>query len=151
VLRLGLAAVALLVLSGCGANGTRLGVPPSGLTPYGRVVWNLDALLHDSFGNRQVWENYARSNGTPNYSTRFVSGASSTPYTYTFAAARSSTFKAVRPEHPPRSGTYVTGENFPVRVRGAYVSCGRGTWLYERNGQSFSGGNMWCSVGPLAP
>ena len=116
-----------------------------------RIVWNLDALLHDTFSSRQVWENYTGKSGVPNYSTKFISLASSNPYVYTFSTARNSAFRLVRPKHPPRIGMYATGENVPVKVRGAYVSCGHTKWLYERSGQAFVSGNTWCSVGPLAP
>jgi hypothetical protein len=126
--------------------------PPPGLTPYGRAVWNLDALLHDTFGNRQVWENPTPgARQIPNFSTRFIDLATSTPYVYTFAAARHSEFRVARPKKPPRVGVSATGENVPLKIEGAYVSCGGGKWLYGRNGQPLLSGNIWCSRTPLAP
>jgi hypothetical protein len=126
--------------------------PPAGLTPYGRVVWNLDALLHDTFGSRPVWANPSGPDGQiTNFSTTFYSLASSTPYVYTFATARRSSFRAMRPARPPKIGTYATGSNAPVTIRGMYIFCGNGKWLYERQGQAFPIGPMWCSRTPLAP
>lgn len=140
-LRLGVA-----VLASAFAASPAIG-PPAGLTAYGRVVWNLDALLHDTFGDRQVWEDYGRG-PIPNFSTKFIDLASSVPWAYTFATARRSQFRAVRPRHPPKIGDYVTGENVPFRIRGAYIACGNGEWLYGRNGQALPGGDIWCSRTP---
>jgi hypothetical protein len=126
--------------------------PPAGLTAYGRVVWNLDALLHDRFGNRAVWANPSGPDGQiTNFSTTFYSLASSTPYVYTFATAHRSSFRAMHPARPPKIGTYATGSNVPVTILGMYIFCGDGKWLYERHGQAFPIGPMWCSRTPLAP
>src|SRR5205823_6295986 len=49
--------VLLLVALGLVATGVTAAATapprPRGLTTYGRTVWNLEALLHDTFGNRQ--------------------------------------------------------------------------------------------------
>lgn len=144
--------VAIACLTGTGAALAMPTGPPVGLTPFGRVVWNLDALLHDTFGNRRVWANPSGPDGQmSDFSTTFRSTATSAPYVYTFANARVSSFRAVRPTRPPRIGTYATGSNVPVKIRGAYISCAKGKWLYERQGQAFPNGPMWCSPTPLAP
>lgn len=119
--------------------------PPSGLTAYGRVVWNVDALLHDTFGARQVWEDYTGNGQIPNFSTTFLDRARSVPWRYTFATARHSDYRALRPKHPPGAGVYATGSNLPVKIRGAYISCGDGRWLYSRSGQAMFGGDIWCA------
>jgi uncharacterized protein YceK len=43
---------ALIVLSGAGSAASAASSgPPPGLASYGLLVWNLDALLRDTFGN----------------------------------------------------------------------------------------------------
>jgi len=121
------------------------------LTAYGRVLWNLDALLHDTFGDRQVWEDYGRG-PIPNFSTKFISFASSVPWAYTFATPRQSQFRPVRrPRHPPKVGVLPNGSNVPFKIQGAYIACGHGEWLYSRSGQAVIGGDMWCSRTPKTP
>jgi hypothetical protein len=138
--RLLVATAALFLLAGCG--GSTGASRPGGLTAYGQAVWNIDALLHDTFGKRDVWVDYIGS--YPNFSTRFVDLASSVPWPYTFSAARHSTYAAVSPKRPPGIGTFVTGSDVPMRIEGAYISCGHGRWLYSRSGQAYPGGDMWC-------
>lgn len=93
---LSLVAASIVAAGGASAGGSG---PPSGLTAYGRTVWNLDALLHDTFGKRTVYLNakasYAR---TPrNFSTKFIDNAHSEYYIRTFANAQVSTFHTVGP------------------------------------------------------
>ena len=83
---------------------------------YGNTVWNLEALLHDTFGNKTVclrWRDY-----------NFVSATCGdlADYGYwqdMFVGARHSTFKLVHLSHPPAMGNVGL-----VRVKGLYVSCG---------------------------
>lgn len=109
--------------------------PPRGLTANGRLVWNLDALLHDTFGNREIYVNYTSATRIGNFSTRFISDAQSRYYLYTFAAARHSQFRAVRPATAPRVFEGTAAGEIPLKLLGAYISCGNGRWLYERSGQ----------------
>ena len=110
---------------------------PSGLTEYGRVVWNLDALLHDTFGNRPVYVNYAASSAPPigTFSTRFIAEAASRSYTYTFATARGSAFRIRRPSSPPKPKIGGAGWQMPLKIRGGYIYCGANRWLFEHGGQ----------------
>jgi hypothetical protein len=119
--------------------------PPPGLTAYGRVVWNLDALLHDRFGDHQVFEDFTRKSQVPVFSTRFIDMATSVPYAYTFATARDSGYKVVQTSRPPKVSTYPSGENVPVAIGSGYIACGHGEWLYERQGQAAFGGDLWCA------
>jgi len=53
-----ISAVCLFVLSSAdGSLGGRSGAPAN-LTDYGRTVWNLEALLRDTFGPKEVWLQY---------------------------------------------------------------------------------------------
>jgi hypothetical protein len=105
--------------------------PPRGLTSYGGEVWELDALLHDTFGKEVVNLASTRST-TNNFVTGFVPIAAGGQYTYTFADASHSTFRIVRSTRPPKTFPDVSyGPIHPFRVHGAYISCGNGAWLYR--------------------
>lgn len=128
-------AVALAVLSPGGAAAPQ-GATPPGLTSYGRTVWNLDALLHDTFGSRSVYlsipQNYPR---TPrNFST--VSGANccSAYYLSTFRSAHRSAFSLFGPTKPPKPIIGASGAEVPLTIKRSYIYCGGGTWLYEHYG-----------------
>src|SRR5438876_1141877 len=121
--------------------------PPAGLTAYGRVIWNVDALLHDTFGQRQAYQDYLGKSVYPDFSTHFISEASSIPWAVTLATARHSQFRAVHPVVAPKVGDYVTGSNVPVKIGSAFISCGNGRWLYQRNGYPL-GATIWCSRTP---
>ena len=135
-----IAALVLIVAASCGGSSPG---PPAGLTKAGTFTWNLDALLHDTFGDRQVWEDYKQ--GFPEFSTRFLDRASSVPYFYTFANARHSPYRTVHPPHPPTVARFATGSDEPIRVDGAYVDCGHGRWLYEHEGQAIPEGPVFCA------
>ena len=137
----------LVVVAGCG--GSTASNPPQGLTAYGRTVWNIDALLHDRFGKRDVWIDFIGN--YPNFSIKFVDLAQSIPWAYTFGAARRSAFRAVRTRRPPGIANFTTGSDVPMRIEGAYISCGRGTWLYQRSGQDYPGGDMYCAKPERSP
>jgi len=142
VIALVLTVAALLSASAPDAKAHRT-APPSGLTTYGQAVWNLDALLHDTFGNQKVWLN-ARSSypRTPaNFSTDVIDLASSRIVVYTFAKAHGSAFTLVRPNPKPRPDIGASGWNTPLTVRDSYISCGNGKWLYEHGGEAYA--NWW--------
>jgi hypothetical protein len=116
---------------------------PPGLTGYGRAVWNLDALLHDTFGQRHVYLNVRRSYPkTPaNFSTTQLDLAQSRIVVYTFANAHGSAFKLVRPKRVPKPQIGASGWDALLTIRGAYISCGSNKWLYEHGGEAFA--NWW--------
>jgi hypothetical protein len=104
----------------------QLSGPARGLTPYGREVWELDALLHDTFGKQVV--NLAGAN----FTTRFVAISGGGQYTYTFADASHSTFRLMRLRRPPKTFyNRIDGYTQPFTVDGAYISCGDNRWLYR--------------------
>jgi hypothetical protein len=121
--------------------------PPAGLTSYGRVIWNLDALLHDVFGQRRVFVNYSGAGPGPprgNFSTHFFAMASSRYYIFTFVAARSSAFRLAKPARKPRNHIGAAGWATPLTVKHSYISCGHGTWLYEHGGEGPANWQLFC-------
>ena len=145
----GRTAVALAVVVAAGTSASAFGdrthrtAPPPGLTTYGQAVWNLDALLHDTFGSQRVWLN-ARSSypRTPaNFSTSVIDLASSRIVVYTFANAHGSAFTLARPKPTPRPEIGASGWNTPLTVQGSYISCRNGKWLYEHGGEAYA--NWW--------
>jgi len=106
-------AVALAVLATTG--------PPSGLSAEGHALWNLDALLHDTFGARPVC--------VPSSTRRFnlTTGpcgplSAFSPYFPTFVAARHSAYHLTS-----RNVLKMDFGNYPapVLVRGRGVACNR--------------------------
>ena len=139
-----IATFVVLLAAACGASTPTPQRPPSGLTSYGSAVWNLEALLHDTFGKREVWEEYGKTN-IPDFTTQFLDLARSVPYVYTFANAHHSTFRPLRTKHPPGIADYVTGSDVPLMINGSYISCGGDLWLYEHSGQALPGGDLSCA------
>lgn len=142
VLRIGTAAWVPPSLAGRVTANT----PPPGLTGYGRNVWNLDALLHDTFGQRTVWLDFRSSwPHTPaSFSTTFIDFAHTRIFLYTFADARGSMFRAKRPARPPRPKIGISGFDVPLTIRGAYIACTSKTWLYEHGGEAFANWRLAC-------
>jgi hypothetical protein len=117
------AAVAATV--GLSAASGRVGVhestaasgPPRRLTVYGQTLWNVEALLHDTFGDKTTClrlRDFA-----------FVSRTCGdlADYGYwknIFVGAHHSHFKLVHLAHPPAMGNVGV-----ITVKGFYVSCGR--------------------------
>ena len=98
------------------AERSALSGPPPGLTVYGQTLWNLEALLHDTFGNETTclrWRDYAF------LSTTCGDLAHYGYWKNMFVGAQHSRFKLVPLAHPPAMGNV-----WIVSVKGLYVSCG---------------------------
>jgi hypothetical protein len=88
--------------------------PPPGLSGSGRVLWNFEALLHDTFGNQTVCVG-----PNVNFSPKYCGYGTVRYYADVFASARHSTFHLTRKAPrfvPPHHWTL-------VRVRGRFVAC----------------------------
>jgi len=92
--------------------------PPPGLSAYGRALWNFEALLHDTFGSRDVC--------TKGSSLNFIAPANACtplatyePYLYQFAGARHSAFHLVTRLPKASFGNYPQ----PVRINGRFIAC----------------------------
>jgi hypothetical protein len=110
------------------ASGRDTG-PPRGLTRSGVLLWDFEALLHDTFGSRQVCEiTGATTAGVPlPDSGDFVAPrggcdplAMYSPYVPVFANARNSPFRLVVRAFPPGAFGNYPG---PVRVAHLHVAC----------------------------
>jgi hypothetical protein len=95
---------------------------PRAITAYGRLVWNLDALVRDRFGNHPVCLSFARNRLSP--SACAESAHQRTLYRATFAAVRSD-FHSTKLERAPHLRTGAV----PLKVGAAYISCGPRHWL----------------------
>jgi hypothetical protein len=118
------------------SDARQVSVPATRLTPYGHVTWELDALLHDVFGERRVYLRYGNpySETLSDFSARFVKMPKGGVYAYTFAGPVRSAFKPMTSARPPRLVRGATESSYPFMLRGAYISCGRARWLYEPEG-----------------
>ena len=92
--------------------------PPSGLSKRGRVLWQFEALLHDTFGNGNVCASGRRG------SLNFTGGACSplavySPYFYAFAQARHSALHVSKTKTVGGFGNYPQ----PVLIRGRPIAC----------------------------
>jgi hypothetical protein len=117
---LALAFAAVLLVASSGTYARSL-APPPGLTVHGRLVWQFEALLRDTFGRASVCEG-------PRYTVNFVTRpcvplSDYNAYEFIFLNARHSSLKRTR---TPPSGL---GNVVPVRVGGQYVRCGNSRWL----------------------
>src|SRR5581483_9280440 len=128
------------------------GPPPSlaqSLTSNGRVLWNLDALLNDTFGNRvecyrsATVQIFSVPHGT------YCPGdlASVQQYVFTFLNAHHSEFKLVKLAKMPNTGA----TNGPLRVGSLFISCPGGEYHHGGRGWLVFGGGagqngmFWCN------
>jgi hypothetical protein len=96
--------------------------PPVRLTTYGQLVWNLDALVHDVFGNRRVCLLQA---GELSPAACSASGLRQSAYRTTFDPAEGSTLRLRKAATAPA----LRGGAVPLRLGTKYVSCGRHHWV----------------------
>lgn len=90
--------------------------PPAGLSVYGRTLWNVEALLHDTFGSKTTClrlQDDAFLSATCGDLARYGYWAN------IFVGAQHSRFKLVHLAHAPGMGNVRI-----VTVKGLYVSCG---------------------------
>ena len=109
--------------------------PPSGLTTYGQLTWNLDALVHDFYGGgrtcfrRQTYTIHRCAQPSPNNGL----------YQVTFRTARHSRFRALRVPNPLGHVNAVG-----IRIGGRYVKCGTNSWIAFTNAPAGWGEPVFC-------
>lgn len=104
-------------------------------TSYGRLIWNLDALVNDTFGHRRPCLDEQRSNVFSVPQSEYCPSplARYTDYRFTFLNAFHSPYRLVR-----RSNPWAGANVVPFTIANRYVSCGSGRWL-----GLFHGGGYW--------
>jgi hypothetical protein len=89
-------AVVLLAASIAGAATASASAPPRGLTSYGRITWNLDALVRDFYGGARTCFRVQTFSIHRCQQPGYNDGL----YQATLAAARGSAFRTVRRSIP---------------------------------------------------
>ena len=69
------------------------------LSPDGRLLWQLEALLQDTFGSAEFYLHY--EGDVARFDTRFTGGCCSESWTFTFADARGSQLRLDDPGRAP--------------------------------------------------
>jgi len=151
--RSAIALAIVVALIAPGAIAALAAGPPSSvassLTANGRVIWNLDALLNDTFGNRPPCYDaehvaifsVAHGSDCPSPAARYQD------YVFTFLNAFGSQFRLVSRSSAPSTGATTV----PLRVNGDYVSCPDGQYHHGGPGWLVMGGGagpngeFWCS------
>jgi hypothetical protein len=136
-------------LLGAGARAATTAGPPPGLTSNGRVLWNLDAVLNDTFGNRvECWDNQREVIfSVPHGSYCPAPAARYQPWEFTFLKAFHSEFRLVRLASQPDTGATST----PVHIGSRYISCPGGAYHHGGRGWIVIGGGagptglFWCN------
>src|SRR4051794_29792133 len=137
------AAIMFLVVATGSAAAVGPAAPPSGLSPQGLRTWNLEALLHDTFGTQDVylrtWGDYPPPWGKSrhrswDFGTTFIGNCCSGDWIFTFANASGSNYRLARPRVPPRPTIGASGGTMPLSIQGRYISCGTGRWLWTHSG-----------------
>ncbi len=122
-IRLGLLAVALLSVCGSIVSAASAGVPRR-LSTSGQTLWQLEALLHDTFGGRAVAAHESPRSGVLNFACagHCAPLAYWSPYFFTFSGARHSSFHLSAKRFSP--GYF---GNYPelIEVKGRTVACDR--------------------------
>jgi hypothetical protein len=109
---------------------------PTGLTAYGQLIWNLDALVHDYYGGRHACMRAQRFAIHPCTSGRYNDG----DYRATFASARRSSFRTVA----RRSNPLGSLNAISITISGRHIQCGAGRWLAITNAPAGWGEPVFC-------
>ncbi len=145
-------AAALAAVLSTPALASAAGPPHSlaqSLTTNGRVLWNLDALLNDTFGNRVECYRSAAVQifSVPHGSYCPGDSASVQPYVFTFVNAYHSEFRLVHLAKEPNTGA----TNGPLRIGSEFISCPHGEYHHGGRGWLVFGGGagpngmFWCN------
>ena len=117
-------ALALLIVGGAArpVRGSGDVGPPPGLTQQGRLLWNFEALLRDTFGNHSAVSATTGLNDSLNFSCAGWCGpnAKYLHFRFTFAEARGSAFHVSKKRYV--GGTW---GNYPrgILIRGHLIAC----------------------------
>jgi len=119
-----IAGLFLVLANGTGASASQVGGPPAGLTSSGRVLWNFEALLRQTFGSHykgclRTLSRYVETFTTDNYCATH-DAAQTMYYSFAFANQSASAYHLVERTFAPGAfGNYPE----PIRVEKNYVTC----------------------------
>jgi hypothetical protein len=120
--------------------------PPSGLDDYGLLLWNLEALLRDTFGVSSFYSNPGDEGEPFDFNTEFRGNCCSGTWDFTFADARNSDLRLLDPEFPPEGVVGGSGASLPLTINGQFISCGRDEWLFHHVGGAGSRFSLNCGA-----
>ena len=146
----------IVLLVGTAATAQVASGPPSSLasrlTANGRTLWNLDALMNDTFGSRTPCldlrhdDFYSVSRGG-DCTGPSRPATSHYDYVFTFLNAFHSDFRLVHVAKEPLTGV----TNVPLRLGSRYISCPNGEYHQGHRGWLVFGGGappnaeIWCN------
>lgn len=120
---------------------------PPGLSRFGYLVWNLDALLHDTFGDSTFYLETGSSVNKADFNTQFEGACCSGTYNFTFTRAEHSRFRAITPDAPPQPAIGASGSALPLTVQHKFISCGQEKWLFVHFGNGDANWSIFCISG----
>lgn len=129
-----LVAVALGLAITASAAGSAA-APPSGLTLYGRLTWNLDALVRDFYGGSRTCFRQQTRTIHRCASPGFNDGL----YRVTFRSARHSNYRALAVTNPLGNVNAVG-----LKIANRYIKCGADSWIAFTNGRGVWGEPLFC-------
>jgi hypothetical protein len=124
------AAAALVLPAASSGNAAPLG-PPAGLTAYGRILWNFEALARARYGTAYVCSDNRRT-GLLDYTARLcltLANAYQDVHNPVFRNARSSQFRLTT--GAPNQN--VIGNVAPIMMGDEYILCAARSWLAENS------------------
>jgi hypothetical protein len=141
----------LLVLAGlvvglAAAGTAQAAGPPAGLSQSGQVIWNLEALLRDTFGAHDVYLQFANMGKPEDFTLVDRGDCCSGEYVFTFSNPNGSQFKVRHVSTPPKPFLGASGADVPLTIKGAYIFCGNGRWLYVHEGEGSANWELNCET-----
>jgi hypothetical protein len=108
----------------------------SRLTADGYLIWQLEALLRDTFGGSEFYLHY--DDDRARFDNEFTGNCCSEDWSFTFADARRSQLRLDDPgrELPAKIG--LSGGAIPLMILDRYIGCDDGRWLYTGVGNAAS-------------
>jgi hypothetical protein len=108
--------------------------PPVGLSDDGRLHWQLEALLHDTFGRGDFYLHY--ENDVARFDREFAGNCCSNYWDFLFPAASGSDLEVTDAGHQLAASQGASSGLVPLLIYDQAIACPDGTWLYTYTGNS---------------
>lgn len=108
----------------------------SRLTADGRLTWQLEALLRDTFAGSQFYLHY--EDDIARFDSEFTGNCCSESWSFTFADARRSQLRLDDPDRELPAKIGLSGGAIPLMILDRYIACDDGRWLYTGVGNAAS-------------